>query len=184
MEYTGKGVSYCSICDGPLFSGQNVAVIGGGNSAAQAALDMVKIASRVYIVTDKLFTCDTILSEKILKLDTISIYTGYNVEKIEGNVFVTGLTIKEISTGKQLHLDATGVFVEIGLIPNSEPAEPVAKLNELKEIAVSCTNDTGVPGFYAAGDVTDVPEKQILIAAGEGAKAALRAHKYLLGLKD
>jgi alkyl hydroperoxide reductase subunit F len=178
-EYAGKGLSYCAICDGPLFPNQEVAVIGGGNSAIQAALDMVKIASHIYLVAESQLTCDRILSEKLPQSRKITIFTGYKTEKIEGNDFISSISLKELATGKQTSLAVAGVFVEIGLSPNSDPAKNLVKLNENQEITITCTGDTGTAGFFAAGDVTDVPEKQILIAAGEGAKAALRAHRYL-----
>ncbi len=179
IEYTGKGVTYCSICDGPLFAGLSVAVIGGGNSAVQAALDMAKIASHVTVISLTKLTADPILSNKLLQEKIVDIYIEYRVTKIEGEQFVKRIEFEDIKSKKIRTLDVGGVFVEIGLTPNSEAVKDIVKLNTTGEIPVTCTGDTGVPGLFAAGDVTDVPEKQILIAAGEGAKAALRAHRYL-----
>ena len=178
-EFTGKGVTYCSICDGPLFAGQSVAVVGGGNSAVQAALDMVKIATKVTVISLTKLTADPILVNKLLQEKNLDIYIEYRVTNIEGQQFVKKLTMEDIKSKKTRELDVGGIFIEIGLVPNSEAVKELVKLNGTGEVPVSCTGDTGVPGFFAAGDVTDVPEKQILIAAGEGAKAALRAHRYL-----
>ena len=178
-ELTGRGVTYCAICDGPVFSGQRVAVVGGGNSALEAALDMVKIAKHVDLVSLTPLTGDAILIKKLDKAKKLSILTEYQTEKIEGKTLVEGLLIKNLKSGKSQQLDVTGIFIEIGLEPNSEPVKGLVELNKLGEVRVSCACETNVPGLYAAGDVTDVPEKQILIAAGEGAKAALQAHRYL-----
>lgn len=183
-EFTGKGLSYCAICDGPLFADQNVVVVGGGNSAVQAALDMVKIAAHVDLVSTTQLTSDEVLSEKVLKANNITFYIEHEVEKIEGDTFVSNITIKDFHTGKHLKLNVTCVFVEIGLVPNSEAVTGLINLNEFKEIPVSCSGETDIPGFFAAGDVTNVPEKQILVAAGEGAKAALQANRYLQRLAD
>ena len=179
IELTGRGVSYCAICDGPVFSGQRVAVVGGGNSALEAALDMVKIAKHVDLVSLTPLTGDAILIKKLDKAKKLSLLTEYQTEKIEGETLVDGMIIKNLKSGKSKRLDVTGVFIEIGLEPNAEPVKGLVELNKLGEVRVSCACETNVPGLYAAGDVTDVPEKQILVAAGEGAKAALQAHRYL-----
>jgi len=178
-EFTGKGVTYCAICDGPIFSGQRVAVVGGGNSALEAALDMVKIGEHVDLVSLTSLTGDAILIDKLGKAKNLSLYTEYQVERIEGKDFVTGILIKNLKTGKTRRLKVSGVFIEIGLVPNSDPVRGLVELNKLGEVPVNCSCETEVPGLYAAGDVTDVAEKQIVIAAGEGAKAALQAHRYL-----
>ncbi|MFC1958204.1 NAD(P)/FAD-dependent oxidoreductase [Chloroflexota bacterium] len=178
-EFTGKGVTYCAICDGPIFSGQRVAVVGGGNSALEAALDMVKIAEHVDLVSLTPLTGDAVLIDKLSAAKNLSIYKEYQVEKIEGQDFVKRMVTKNLKTGKKKRLDVTGVFIEIGLVPNSESVKELIKLNKLGEVPVNCSCETAIPGLYAAGDVTDVPEKQIVIAAGEGAKAALQAHRYL-----
>jgi len=176
---TGRGVTYCAICDGPVFSGQRVAVVGGGNSALEAALDMVKIAEHVDLVSLTPLTGDAILIDKLSDAKNLSIFTEHQTEKIEGQDFVEGVLIKDLKAGEKKQLDVTGVFIEIGLVPNSEPVKGLIKLNRWGEVPVSCACETTVPGLYAAGDVTDVPEKQIIVAAGEGAKAVLQAHRYL-----
>lgn len=179
MEFTGKGVTYCAICDGPVFAGQRVAVVGGGNSALEAALDMVKIAEHVDLVSLTPLTGDAILIDKLAGAKNLSIFTEYQTEKIEGQDFVSGMVIKDLKSGESKRLEVTGVFIEIGLMPSSEPVSGLIKLNERGEVPVNCSCETNVPGLYAAGDVTDAPEKQILVAASEGAKASLQAHRYL-----
>ncbi len=177
--FMGKGVTYCAICDGPIFSGQKVAVIGGGNSALEAALDMVKIAEHVYLVSLTPLSGDAILIEKLRAANNVSILADYQMEKIEGQDFVNAIIIKELKSNQSQNLAVGGVFVEIGLVPNSEPVTGVVQLNQQGEVPVNCSCETDIPGLFAAGDVTDLPEKQIVVAAGEGAKAALQAHRYL-----
>jgi len=178
-ELTGRGVTYCATCDGPIFAGQKVAVIGGGNSAIEATLDMVKVAEHVDMVSVTPLTGDPIMIEKLADAKNLTIYTGYQTEKILGQGLTEGIVIKEIKTGKTEQLDITGIFVEIGLEPNSDMVRNLVKLNQNSEVPVNCSGETEIPGLYAAGDVTTVPEKQIVIAAGEGAKAALQADRYL-----
>jgi len=178
-ELTGRGVTYCATCDGPIFAGQKVAVIGGGNSAIEATLDMVKVAEYVDMVSVTPLTGDPIMIEKLADAKNLTIYTGYQTEKILGQGLTEGIVIKEIKTGKTEQLDITGIFVEIGLEPNSDMVRNLVKLNQNSEVPVNCSGETEIPGLYAAGDVTTVPEKQIVIAAGEGAKAALQADRYL-----
>jgi len=179
LELAGRGVTYCSICDGPVFSGQRVAVVGGGNSALEATLDMVKIAEHVDLVSITPLTGDPILIDKLSDAKNLSIFTEYQTEKIEGQDLVEGMQIKDLKSGERKQLDVTGVFIEIGMVPNSDPVKGLIELNKLGEVVVNCACETSMPGLYAAGDVTNVPEKQILVAAGEGAKAALQAHRYL-----
>lgn len=176
-EFRNKGLTYCATCDGPLFAGRDVAVIGGGNSALDAALQLIKIANHIYIIniTDNL-TGDGIMQEKIRADNKVSIFNNSRVKEILGNSFVQAIKIEE--DRKEKILDVQGIFVEIGLIPNSEFASDLEK-NARKEIVVNQGNETNVPGIFAAGDVTNVPEKQIIIAAGEGAKAVLSAFRYL-----
>jgi alkyl hydroperoxide reductase subunit F len=179
IELTGRGVTYCAICDGPVFTGQKVAVIGGGNSAIEATLDMVKIAEHVDMVSVTPLTGDPIMIEKLANANNLTIYTNYQTEKVLGQGLVEGLIIKDNKTGNSRQLDDTGIFIEIGLVPNSDMVKDLVKLNRDGEVLVNCSCETEVPGLFAAGDVTTVPEKQIVIAAGEGAKASLQAHRYL-----
>jgi alkyl hydroperoxide reductase subunit F len=178
-QLRGRGVTYCAICDGPIFTGQKVAVIGGGNSALEAADDMVKIAEYVYLVSLTPFTGDQILVDKVKDASKLTVFLEHEVVTIDGSNRVEGIAIRDVKSGEEKKLEVGGVFVEIGLIPNSELTQGLVKLNKLGEIEVNYANETGIPGLFAAGDVTNVPEKQIVVAAGEGAKAALQAQKYL-----
>ena len=175
----GRGVTYCATCDGPLFAGENVAVIGGGNSALEAAEDMIKIAEHVYLISLTPLTGDQILIDKVTGATNLTMFLEHEVLEIKGESRVEGIKIRDLKSKQERELDVGGIFVEIGLIPNSEPFKGIVRLNRLEEIEVNCANETGVTGLFAAGDVTNVPEKQIVVAAGEGAKAALKAHRYL-----
>ena len=179
VELVGRGVTYCAICDGPVFAGQKVAVVGGGNSAIEATLDMVKIAEHVALVSLTPLTADSILVEQLPAAKNLTTYIEYQTLRVEGKDFAEGIVIKGLKSGEEKRLDVTGVFIEIGLLPNSNAVKELLLLNKLGEVPISAFCETTVPGLYAAGDVTDVPEKQIIIAAGEGAKAALQAHRYL-----
>ena len=180
-EFKNKGLVYCATCDAPLFSGDDVAVIGGGNSALDAALQLMKIANHVYVIniTDHLIG-DEIMQEKIKKSKKVTILNNSQVIEILGDDFVNAIKIEKDK--KEETLAVQGIFVEIGLIPNSNFT---VDLNKTKsgEIKVSNKNITNIPGIFAAGDVTDVFEKQIIIAAGEGAKAALSVFHYLSSRK-
>lgn len=178
-EFTGRGVTYCAICDGPVFTGQRVAVVGGGNSALEAALDMVKIAEYVNLISLTPLTGDTLLIERLKGSQNLSIFLEHETVRIEGDTLVSGIVIKDRKSGKSQKLEVSGVFIEIGLVPNSELVKGWVELNQQGEVIVNCASETSVPGLYAAGDVTNVPEKQIVVAAGEGAKAVLQAHRYL-----
>lgn len=177
IEYKNRGITYCATCDGPIFSNKVVAVIGGGNSALDAALQMIRIASRVYLIniTDKL-TGDPAMQEKIIAAKNVEILNNTKVLEIYGGKFVRGMKVETMGKVREIQLE--GVFVEIGSVPNSDIIDFVDK-NQFQEIVVNCTNETSVPGVFAAGDVTNVPEKQIIVAAGEGAKATLAAFRYL-----
>ena len=179
IELTGRGVTYCSICDGPMFAGQKVAVIGGGNSALEAVLDVVKAAEHVDMVSVTPLTGDPIMIDKLSDAKNLTIYTEHQTEKIIGENAVEGIVIKDMKTGSSKQLDVTGIFIEIGLVPNSDMVKDLLKLNPAGEVPININCETEVAGFFAAGDVTTAPEKQIIIAAGEGAKAALQAHRYL-----
>jgi len=176
-EYKNKGVTYCATCDGPLFKGRPVAVIGGGNSALDAVLQLVKLCPRVDLINrERRLSGDPVMIEKVQAAAAVTIWNNAAAEKIYGDLFVQGIDISQ--AGKTHSLEVNGVFVEIGLMPNSECAERL-KMNARNEIEVDCSNRTSVDGIFAAGDVTNVPEKQIIIACGEGAKACLSAFRYL-----
>ena len=180
-EFYGRGVTYCSTCDGPLYRGENVAVIGGGNSALTTANDLIAQGCKVSIVNVLPgIQADPVLLERADISGAIKLFTNYKVFEITGKNTVDGIKISNNETGEEKKINVTGVFIEIGLAPNSDFADGIVALNEKKEILVNCRCETNVPGIFAAGDVTNVPEKQIIIAAGEGAKAALSAYDYLL----
>ncbi len=177
-EFTGRGVSYCAICDGPVFTGQRVAVVGGGNSALEAVLDLVKIAEHVDMVSLTQLTGDQVLIDQLKDAKNLNVFIEYQTEKIVGQGFVSAMVIKDTKSQEKKRLAVGGIFIEIGMVPNSEPIKDLVELNRWGEVPINCSCETTVPGLYAAGDVTDVPEKQIVVAAGEGAKAALQAHRY------
>jgi alkyl hydroperoxide reductase subunit F len=179
-RFIGRGLSYCATCDGPLFAGKDVAVCGGGNSAIQAAIEMSKVASRVYVVSRSPWRADPIVQDRAAEAQNIVRKTGFEAIKIMGDRAVEGLVVRDKSTGSKETLGVQGVFVEIGLKPNTDFCKSLLDLNPYGEIKVNCRCETNMPGIFAAGDVTDVHEKQIVVAAGEGAKAALSAHEFLL----
>lgn len=176
-EYSGRGVAYCPHCDGPFYKGKSVAVIGGGNSGVEAAIDLSNICKEVHLFEfmDTL-KADNVLVKKAESLTNTTITTSAKVHTIQGDEnSVTKLKYQDRATEKEHQLDIDGVFVQIGLSPNSDCVKEVLKLNKFGEIHVDEHNRTNVPGIYAAGDVTTVPFKQIIISMGEGAKAALSA---------
>jgi alkyl hydroperoxide reductase subunit F len=180
-EYKGRGVSYCTICDGPFFRNLNIVVVGGGNSGVEAALDLIKVAKHVTIVeyTDKL-NADKILLDKINEFDNLDSITSTKVNEIKGADHVNKISLEDVNTGVKRDFDTDGVFVEIGLVPNSNFVEGLVELNKHGEILVDHECKTNIDGIFAAGDITSVPYKQIIIAGGEGAKAALSACDYVL----
>ncbi|HBL36651.1 MAG TPA: thioredoxin-disulfide reductase [Firmicutes bacterium] len=178
-SFRGKGVSYCSTCDAPLFRGAPVAVVGGGNSGVQAVLDLLAFEAReVYLVTEEDLSADPVLATQIRNHPRVRIYPFSQVTAIHGENAVTAVTIRQRESGHEEQLAVEGVFVEIGLDPNSEIFPDLWK-NERGEIAIDCNCRTSNAGVFAAGDVTTLPEKQIIIAAGEGAKAAITAGEYI-----
>jgi NADH-dependent peroxiredoxin subunit F len=178
--FYGKGITHCVTCDGPLYRGQPVAVIGGGNSALSAALDLLAIGCTVYVIDiAPELQADRILAGRVLRHDAATVLLNHQVTGIYGNDTVNAVSIKERNTGIVSRIDVNGVFIEIGLEPNSRFAMDVVATNAHREIIVNCRCMTDVMGVFAAGDVTNVPSKQIVIAAGEGAKAALGVNEYL-----
>jgi alkyl hydroperoxide reductase subunit F len=171
---------YCSTCDGPLFKDLEIAVVGGGNSALEAALEMNAIAAKVHVVSRGDWTGDEVLKDKTAVAERVESLKGYEPVEIHGEDKVTGLTVRERETGKTERLAVDGVFVEIGLFPNTGFALDLVDTNERGEIVVDSHCRTGVRGVFAAGDCTDTHDKQIVISAGEGAKAALAAFEYLV----
>lgn len=183
QEYRGRGVAYCPHCDGPLFKGKKVAVIGGGNSGIEAAIDLAGIVEHVTVLefTDTL-RADQVLIEKAEATANINIIkTALTKEVIGDGQKVNGLIYEDRETGETHQLDLAGIFVQIGLVPNTDfLKDSDVQLSERGEIEISTKGETSVPGIFAAGDVTTVPYKQIIIAMGEGAKASLGAFDYLI----
>ncbi|MFA5008081.1 MAG: FAD-dependent oxidoreductase [Candidatus Omnitrophota bacterium] len=177
-EFKNKGVTYCATCDAPLFKGKKVAVIGGGNSALDAASQLTKISPKIYMINIAAqLTGDPVMVENVEKSNNIEVLNNSKVKAISGDKFVNSITIEK--KGEILNLDVEGIFVEIGLMPNSE-FDKITKHNDYGEIIIDNRNSTNIEGVFAAGDVTNVPEKQIIIASGEGSKACLSAFRYLL----
>jgi alkyl hydroperoxide reductase subunit F len=181
-EYRTKGVAYCPHCDGPLFKGKKVAVIGGGNSGVEAAIDLAGVVAHVTLIEfmDQL-KADAVLVKKLLSLPNVTVHTNAQTLEITGDGSkVNGLRFKERTSGAEQLLELAGVFVQIGLVPNTEFLKGTVELSRYGEILVDARGATNLPGVFAAGDATTVPFKQIVIAAGDGAKAALAAFDYLI----
>lgn len=181
-QYRNKGVAYCPHCDGPLFKGKRVSVIGGGNSGVEAAIDLAGIVQHVTLVefADQL-KADAVLVSKLKSLPNVTIHVNAQTTEITGDgQKVNGLSYKDRATGEVHHVPLEGVFVQIGLVPNTEWLKGTLELSRFGEIVVDAKGHTSAPGVFAAGDCTTVPYKQIVIAAGEGAKAALSAFDHLI----
>jgi alkyl hydroperoxide reductase subunit F len=182
QEYKNKGVAYCPHCDGPLFKGKRVAVIGGGNSGVEAAIDLAGVVAHVTLVefADAL-KADAVLVSKLKSLPNVTIHVNAQTTEITGDgQKVNGLRYKDRATGQETLVALEGVFVQIGLVPNTEFLKGTLELSKFGEIVIDDKCHTNLPGVFAAGDVTTVPYKQIVIAAGEGSKAALSAFDYLI----
>ncbi len=182
QEYRNKGVAYCPHCDGPLFKGKRVAVIGGGNSGVEAAIDLAGIVSHVTLVEwDTQLRADAVLQRKLASLPNVQIVTSAQTTEITGDgQKVNGLVYKDRASGESRRIELEGVFVQIGLVPNTDWLKGTVELSRNGEIVVDARGQTSVPGVFAAGDATTVPFKQIIIAAGDGAKAALSAFDHLI----
>jgi alkyl hydroperoxide reductase subunit F len=175
-----KGVSYCATCDGYIYENQPVAVVGGGNSGLEAALDMAKIATEVYlIIRGEQLSGDKTLQNKVNNSDKIEVCKSYQTTEIKGEQKVESIRIKNLNTGKERELKVKAIFIEIGLIPNTGFICEHLEINQGNEIIIDENNKTSIEGIFAAGDVTNIKDKQIIVSAAEGAKAALRANEYL-----
>lgn len=181
-EYRGKGVAYCPHCDGPLFKGKPVAVVGGGNSGVEAAIDLAGFVAHVTLFQfDTVLKADAVLQKKLRSLTNVTIITSAQTTEITGDgTKMNGLTYTDRVTGENKHLALDAVFVQIGLLPNSDWLKGTVNLSKFGEIEINHHNATSLPGVFAAGDVTTTPYKQIIIAMGEGAKASLGAFDYLI----
>ncbi|MFZ5724516.1 MAG: alkyl hydroperoxide reductase subunit F [Pseudomonadota bacterium] len=182
QEYRTKGVAYCPHCDGPLFRGKKVAVVGGGNSGVEAAIDLAGIVEHVTLLeVDDRLRADAVLQQKLYGLPNVTVLLSAQTIEVTGDGGrMNGLWYANRITGAQHRLDLDGVFVQIGLVPNTDWLKGTVELSNRGEIVVGERGDTGVAGIYAAGDCTTVPFKQIIIAMGDGARAALGAFDYLL----
>jgi alkyl hydroperoxide reductase subunit F len=183
-RFLGRGIAFCATCDAPLYRDKRVAVIGGGNSAFTAARDLIGYAKEIHVVNIlKDFQADPVLVEEVKKARHVTLHGGMRVLEFLGKDKLAGIRLEPEQGTERIDLNVEGVFLEIGLVPNSAPVKDLVKLNGQGEIEVGRDQSTSVPGFFAAGDVTDETEKQIVVAAGAGAKAALSAYTYLLDQK-
>ncbi len=184
QELTGHGVTYCATCDAPLYAGQDVAVIGGGNSALTSILDLAAVARTVYSIHRRTeYRGDAMLISKVMSAANVKRRLGCEPTAIKGTDRVTGIEVRNMTAGAVENLAVSGVFVEVGSEPVTDFARDLLKLpatSHQPPIETNCRTETAIPGLFAAGDATTVFENQIVIAAGEGAKAALAAHAWLL----
>ncbi|MGA8134676.1 MULTISPECIES: alkyl hydroperoxide reductase subunit F [Pseudomonas] len=182
QEYKAKGVCFCPHCDGPLFKGKRVAVIGGGNSGVEAAIDLAGIVSHVTLLEfDSKLRADAVLQRKLYSLPNVNVVTSALTSEVKGDgQKVTGLVYKDRDSGEFHTVELEGIFVQIGLLPNTDWLKGSVELSPRGEIIVDARGETSLPGIFAAGDVTTVPYKQIVIAVGEGAKASLSAFDHLI----
>ncbi len=183
-RFLGRGIAFCATCDAPLYADRRVAVVGGGNSAFTAARDLLPWAREIHIINilpD--FQADPVLIEAVTASDKVKLHPSTHVRAFLGDDRLTGVRLESADGSERQDLPVEGVFLEIGLVPNSGPLEGLVELDELGQVPVERDGSTAVPGLFAAGDVTDVPDKQIVIAAGMGALAALAAERYLKGRK-
>ncbi|UOM32571.1 alkyl hydroperoxide reductase subunit F [Acuticoccus sp. I52.16.1] len=181
-EYRNKGVAYCPHCDGPLFKGKPVAVVGGGNSGVEAAIDLAGITSHVTLLEfGAELRADEVLQKKLVSLPNVTVLTSARTTEVRGDgAKVVGLTYEDLITGEMLPVDVDGIFVQIGLLPNTEWLRGTVALTDRGEVEVAANGETSLKGVFAAGDCTTVPYKQIVIAVGEGAKASLGAFDHLI----
>ncbi len=180
-EFKNKGVAYCPHCDGPLFKGKAVAVIGGGNSGIEAAIDLAGIAEKVIVLEFMPeLKADAVLQEKLNSLKNVTVYKNVQTKEITGTDKVNGITFTDRTTGEEQHIELQGVFVQIGLVPNTDWLGDTVTRSRTGEIEVDIHNNTNIPGVFAAGDCTNSPYKQIVIAMGSGANAALSAFDYII----
>jgi alkyl hydroperoxide reductase subunit F len=183
-RFIGHGIAFCATCDAPLYKNKKVAVVGGGNSAFTAVRDLVGYAKEIHVIHRRdRFTADNSLVQDVKRASNVTFHIGVSVKQFRGDKKLQGIILSSTKNAATTSIDVDGVFLEIGLTPNTDAVRDIIGLNERAEIPVRADNSTDLPGFFAAGDATDVPEKQIIVAAGEGAKAAIAVYKYLVGKK-
>jgi alkyl hydroperoxide reductase subunit F len=180
-ELVGKGVAYCATCDAPLYKDKKVVIVGGGNSAFTTALDLLRLNAEAVVVNFLSgWQADEAIQQRVRKFGKVQFLDYHEIVRVEGRDKLETVITRDRGSGEEKRIEANGLFVEIGLLPNSDPVKKLAGLNEHGEVVVDCYCRTDIPGLFGAGDVTDVPHKQIIISAGEGAKAALSAYDYLI----
>jgi len=180
-EFKGKGVTYCATCDAPLYAGEDVAVVGGGNAGLDAALQLARMSPTVYVIeSEGQLTGDKKFQQRIRRAKNVRLLTDTEVTSISGGKMLESLAVRNTASGEESRIAVTGVFVEIGAMPNVGFLPPEVKVNKRGEVVIDCACYTSMPGVFGAGDVTNIPNKQIIIAAGEGAKALLAANDYLI----
>ena len=182
-RFLGQGIAFCATCDAPLFNDKRVAVVGGGNSAFTAARDLLKYASEIHIINVQPdFQADQVLIDQVTAHNNVKLHPGMHVTCFLGETRLTGVRLQGVEgAANNFDLAVEGVFLEIGLEPNTGPVAELLALNTVGEIIVDREQSTSIAGFFAAGDCTDVKHKQIVIASGDGARAALTADAYLQG---
>lgn len=176
---THQGVTYCGICDGPLFKGRDVIIVGGGDSAVEATIDLARHAKKIYLVHRSNFRADEILLKRLPQLENLEIKQGHVVDEIIGADQVEAAIVRNLESGQTEKLPVGGVLIEIGRTPNSDPFLDLVDSNKWREIIVDERQATNVSGIFAAGDVTSEPVKQIIVAAAAGARAAIAINEYL-----
>ncbi|MFA6889555.1 MAG: FAD-dependent oxidoreductase [Bacilli bacterium] len=179
VTYQQKGVSYCTTCDAPFFKDKHIIVAGGGNSAAEAILDLVPWAKKITLVHRSQWRADDIVLQKVLAISNLSIHLQSQILSVEGNDHFTHINVLDKNTNQAFSIEADGLFIEIGTIPNNELVKGLVELNQQGEVIVDHRQMTSLPGLFAAGDVTHFPHKQIITAVAQGAIAALEANQYI-----
>jgi alkyl hydroperoxide reductase subunit F len=180
-DLVGKGVAYCATCDAPLYKDKKVVIVGGGNSAFTTVLDLSRLNAKTVVVNFLSgWQADEALRQRVESFGKVRFLDYHEILRVEGKDKLEAVVVRDRGSGEEARIEADGLFVEIGLLPNSDPVKKLAVLNKIGEVVVDCYCRTDIPGLFGAGDVTDVPHKQIIISAGEGAKAALSAYDYLI----
>ncbi len=178
--FKNTGVAYCAICDAPLYKDKTVIIAGGGNSAVEATIDVAKYAKKVIVVHRSEFRADAILQDRMRAIEGIEIYKQTQILELVGSNKLEGVKVLDKETNTERVIETEGIFIEIGHVPNSNLVKDLVELNSMNEIVVDQKQQTSLEGLFAAGDVTDIPYKQIILAAADGAKAALAASEYVV----